>query len=69
VAVGVTYGLRSVCGRSAHSSASCGDAYKAAVAAGGVGYGRQAVDNADATAVHRHGRAVSAGKRIDENLT
>jgi GNAT superfamily N-acetyltransferase len=53
------------------SSASCSDACKAAVAVAvdGAGYGRQPIDNADATPCARHGRAVFADRRTNENLT
>jgi hypothetical protein len=62
-------------GRSARSSASCSDAYKAAVAVSGAGYGRQPIDNAAATPVRPpwtgglRGQAHQADKRINENLT
>jgi hypothetical protein len=56
-------------GRSVRSSASCSDAYQAAVAVAERAMVVNPIDNADATPRARHGRAVSADKRTNENLT
>jgi hypothetical protein len=57
--------------RSVRSSASCSDAYKAAVAVGGRAIVVNPIDNADSTPVRpaTDGRSPPADMRTNENLT